>query len=796
MFKIFLNFRIELIITILIINVSFISNKKLRKVLDSPSVNKVCNRTSSEVKDFFSSGGTSLEDKEFDDKKEYIQKLLDLIEDVGDKDEALNIYLEHLTSMLFFIIFGLVSIAIWPICLCCVCCRCCNSCIRCCFSCCSVKNKKFINVLFLFIAIGAFIIGVIFSLYGNIKIYSLFKSLDNASCSIFKIIFETISGQETENKPKWGGIDGVNEILLNLGKAVENSMNSYKDTFKQAKEEMDNEKKDWESNLKNVYDNNVKILNFTINGPLIKSSSSEREGTSKTYNNIIPEYVKNYGPYNQSKTLLYNLDNEYNTLTKGVYSILNRFYNLIDTSLSNSVSSKLKDITKEISSLDENFDKLTEDIANPWMTTQDKIINYGQNIGKAIFFLAFFSCLCIIIVLICLYCKLLDKISFIFKLVFYLSWNLLFLFTILVFVISGLIGVLGLIGKDFASVAHFIFSEENLISEKPRVLKSGKSSEYLNVCVNGNGDLKKAFGFEKSMDDLDELYNLGDDIRKYQENITSKTSSLTISAFNLIDYKNKYLHFKYYDSSGNDQNLYSFVDEMNKYTKYDDKSYQIDSVNFYNEIWSIEKTSNGYSYENVIDSSQTNYNSKKLLYIYDNWNKENLNGRYSNPVALNSLASYQNVNSGVTSIKEILDKLKDENSKIYSVVSNQNSSLNEKYSSIITVIINALSSAVNALNPLTDVLSEFLGDGYNSIYSIMNCAFIGYDVKFLLKQLYNGLGHDFYSFGSSMISMAVFLSIGIYFSVLHLIIDKDIYLIEKEKTQFDSMNLVGKKINY
>ena len=170
MFKIFLNFRIKLIITILIINVSFISNKKLRKVLDSPSVNKVCNRTSSEVKDFFSSGGTSLEDKEFDDKKEYIQKLLDLIEDVGDKDEALNIYLEHLTSMLFFIIFGLVSIAIWPICLCCVCCRCCNSCIRCCFSCCSVKNKKFMNVLFLFIAIGAFIIGVIFSLYGNIKI--------------------------------------------------------------------------------------------------------------------------------------------------------------------------------------------------------------------------------------------------------------------------------------------------------------------------------------------------------------------------------------------------------------------------------------------------------------------------------------------------------------------------------------------------------------------------------------------------------------------------------------------------
>ncbi len=103
MLKIFLNFRIQLIITILIINVSFISNKKLRKVLDSPSVNKVCNRTSSEVKDFFSSGGTSLEDKEFDDKKEYIQKLLDLIEGTLDKNEDKNIYLSHLTPILIFI---------------------------------------------------------------------------------------------------------------------------------------------------------------------------------------------------------------------------------------------------------------------------------------------------------------------------------------------------------------------------------------------------------------------------------------------------------------------------------------------------------------------------------------------------------------------------------------------------------------------------------------------------------------------------------------------------------------------
>ena len=144
--------KYSLIILILLIKISnsSIFKFRIRKLLENSAVNEVCSRASSDVQEFFENGGKSLDNKEYDDNEDYIQKLLDLIEGTGDKNEAKNIYLSHLAPILFFITFGLISIIIWPICLCCVCCRCCNSLIRCFFYCCDVKIKKILNTIFFF----------------------------------------------------------------------------------------------------------------------------------------------------------------------------------------------------------------------------------------------------------------------------------------------------------------------------------------------------------------------------------------------------------------------------------------------------------------------------------------------------------------------------------------------------------------------------------------------------------------------------------------------------------------------
>ena len=779
--------KYSLIILILLIKISnsSIFKFRIRKLLENSAVNEVCSRASTDVQEFFESGGKSLDNKEYDDNEDYIQKLLDLIEGTGDKNEAKNIYLSHLAPILFFITFGLISIIIWPICLCCVCCRCCNSLIRCFFCCCDVKIKKILNTIFFIGTILCFGLGIIFAIYGTVSVFALFESLDDASCSIFKIIIETLNGQETINKPKWSGIDGVNEILVNLGNAVLASMTNYKESFQNAKSNLDNEKKDWESNyLDKFYKENISTLNFSIEGPLFSNKQSS------SYNNIIPEYVKNYGPYTKSNTLLHSLNAEYNTLTKGIYNVLDKVSALINTSLTESVSNKLNKTTNDIIILGENFYTLAEEIADPWMNIQDKIRNICQNISKAISIIILLICFGIIIVLYVLKTKKLSQNNnCILKAIFYTIYNILFIFTIIVFILFGFICIVGAIAKDCSSVGHYIFSEENLLSDNPRVIKNGTSSSYMNICINGNGDLKSAFGFDNSMEALDELYNLGNTIKEFSDSISSKTTSLIINAFNLNDYEKKYLNFKYYDSNGNEQNLYSIIDEMNKYTKYDEYTYQDVDNNYYDEMWSIYQINiNGYSYSNIINSNQVSFNSKQLLCIYDNWNETNLEGRYKENIKLKSTKGYDSVSEGVSTIYIILNNLKNGNANIYKIVKEVTLKLSEKYSSIISLVISALSSSIDAINPLTNVISEFLGYGNNSIYSIMNCAFIGYDVKFLLKQLYNGIGHNFYTFGSVMITMGIFLTLGLYLSGLNLILKKDISLIEERDIKIKNID--------
>ena len=773
----------------LLSNISPYSFKRFknRNLLEISAVDKICASASSEVNEFFASGGTSLEDKEFDDNKEYIQKLLDLIEKKGDKNEAINIYLKHLTPILFFIVFGIVSILIWPISLCCMCCRCCNYCIRCFFCCCSLKIKKRLTNIFFFVALGFFTFGVIFSIVGISKIFILFQTFDDGSCSIFKIITESVNGQETANKPRWDGIDGVNQILIDLGNAVIESMDNYKAAFKEAKENMDQKKELWITDVLDYSYNQVNSKKLTLNTFKIEN------GVEVTYSNIIPEYIKNYGPYTQSKTFLNNLNTEYNTLTNSIYTILDNAYNLVDTSLTENVVNKLNEATEEISTLGENFDKLSEDIAEPWMKNQDKIKDFISGLSKAISVIVLFNCVEIIFNLVMIkFCKNCKSLECIFKLVFYVFYSLLFLFTILVFVVFGFIGIIGIIAKDCASVAHFIFSESNLKSEEPRVVKKGKSSNYLNTCVNGNGDLKEAFNFDSSMSDLDDLYHLGDTINEYSETIASQTTPVTITAFQLLDYGNKYLNFKYYDSSGVDQNVYRIVDEMNKYTKHDSNTYQDQSTNYYNEMWStVSLSTEGYRYYNTINNMQTSYNSKYLLNIYDSWTSENLQSRYANSVNLKSTKGYDTVASGTSNLYSVLLELKSKNNEIYNSVSSVNSNIKTKYSEIISLIVTSLSKAVDAIQPLINALNDYLGDNSNSIYSIMNCAFIGYDVKFLLKQLYGGIGQDFYDFGCIMITMGICITLGLYLSSLHFIFQKDVF-IEEGKTDDNDNNDVGK----
>ena len=111
-------------------------------------------------------------------------------------------------------------------------------------------------------------------------------------------------------------------------------------------------------------------------------------------------------------------------------------------------------------------------------------------------------------------------------------WNLLYLFSWMLYFMIGFIGMLAIIGKDYANIVSYLTSEENLTSEEPKILLKIEAVDYLNICVNGDGNLKEKLNLGESMNDLQNLYSLYDTLNSH---ITTLSNYKQIEI--IIDYE-------------------------------------------------------------------------------------------------------------------------------------------------------------------------------------------------------------------------------------------------------------------
>jgi hypothetical protein len=84
---------------------------------------------------------------------------------------------------------------------------------------------------------------IITCMVGLGKTNSIFKGVINTECSFLRFINEVVEGESKNNLPKWGGIDGILQILnrtsLEIKKMssddtenyVEGKMNAYKEVI-------------------------------------------------------------------------------------------------------------------------------------------------------------------------------------------------------------------------------------------------------------------------------------------------------------------------------------------------------------------------------------------------------------------------------------------------------------------------------------------------------------------------------------------------------------------------------------
>jgi len=733
-----------------------LSRNKVRNLLDDSKVDKVCERASKEVQDFFKED-SEFEEKEYDQSGETTQDLLNIIDGKGDKpkNDSIKSYIFRILPMAFFLIFGILSIAIWPTCVCCMCC-----CKCCCCICCFKNCMKMFQIVLFFVSGGAFVLTFIFSTYGLAATNSVFEGIDSTLCTIFRVITEAVNGQKKTTLPKWAGISGVQTILKDLNTQIKGVDGAVYEAFSNSNDALNAAKGNWNSAMNTANSRTSTPSPITVDTPTYVGNPP--------YNDVMIEFAY-YVTKDTPGTLLNQAQTEFDAVTRAVFESLNSAKDSIDNSLSDTreLSEEIESASESITDLQTSFNDLTEKIADPLIEHEELISVQGKTYAKTVFGIIMALCAGMTGIYVIQLINVCSALQCLLKIVTLVVWNLLFLFSIVSFIVSGFIGLIGFVGKDGTALASYLISEENLNSEEPRVLGSGGSNKYLKVCILGDGNLKDELNLGEKMDKFDVLYQLDNDIKRHITTVSAHQNSVILQTFIdkgcspdkfiSCDFISKNNPTKKYDIKG-------WLTELNKYTTTSTGSYRSSG---YNKEWA-ETCPLGSSsscvdiYEAIEDGSNTEINN-----IVD----ANTNGHHYTTVkaaATNIVGAYKDLRTELTNQFDY-----------YNVINNgknigqEISALNTAYGNVITATLNTLNEVSGIIERFTSVLSDYVGEG-GSIYSLINCKFIDKDFKFLMKQLNSSIGKNVYNFASVMITMTCFLTLALYASVLYSVATKKV----------------------
>ena len=185
---------------------------------------KVCKKGSDDQKEYYKTGdGSKIGIKEgpisSEDRPDYINNLIDIVKSSSDSGESIDVkekltpYIKHLFPVIFFLAVTILAIPGWAMCCSCCCADCC---------CCCCLKKKICKLPFFIITYACYGIVFIASIYGLSQSNSIFVGLADTECSLLKFVGDVIYGENKGRRPKWGGIEIINNKLTEASNQFEN----------------------------------------------------------------------------------------------------------------------------------------------------------------------------------------------------------------------------------------------------------------------------------------------------------------------------------------------------------------------------------------------------------------------------------------------------------------------------------------------------------------------------------------------------------------------------------------------
>ena len=812
------------------------------------ATDEVCSKGSQELIDYYNNsatledlgikeGGIQCEDKD----KDYMQALISILKNLlgadGDDEEEedpegdedpdqrrlrntfeldekmknnLITYLKRVLPLVVALAMSILCILGWIICCFCNCCNCCCCC------CCKKSGCKIPCFIWTFL-LYAGVVAV--CVYGLTQTNKIFVGLANTECSFMRFFDEILFGEMKQTTPRWAGIEGINNILTDLSNVISEMGPSTYQSLESGVDNIEEEQEAFEDMLKNagdrfydngnyrdeIYSKEYKNDEYYLNG-VDKIEGVYKDAKLFYYEGrcvldliyLFGRYDPETAKYEPNTSILYLWNFEYSTIANEAGQHLqiakDGFKDILEDNLDD-INETLADAQSKFNDLKDPIDNVYNKIFSKLYDYSVVIDDYGRQGVKLVFgALALINILlAVFMFLICMcsgkmcvnccccrcFCKLFTHIL----------WNVLALLMIVTFLVGAIVGLIGKIGGDMMGVLSFIMSEENFNDPNPVILdKLGSAIQYLNCCMNGDGDIAG-------------LLNISDQIGSFDDiNVAQASIETAIQNFSQI----LRLHFAYDYAKQYYENRIHFAEHPN-----DDPPDVITAINIKNQTRSLPfaelikqlndriskytpETKEKWDMVNGDKSKECGSQNSDDGTIQPNTvfhpstckprDRDWIQGlnQNDNDIIKKDIKNYADLVSDVADMIENLEK-REEFSDIIET-------LFQGYQRYLSSFIDVLREFNGTINSITGILEEYVGKNTNETFSFLNGKFIGTNLKIVLKYLKYSLGKDLYTVGLCLVVVGCSLIFSISSTILTIVIINVDIDVNKEFVKEEEIN--------
>ena len=743
---------------------SFIYPFSLRQLYSSDQLNSVCMNIDKDYKsktnyDSFLSFINYLFQKKKRNslKKENKEILANLI--VKGKLKDFIKYFETIIFNIIFSSFSLISFIIWILIIICY--------FRqgCLFKK-TVKYGKCANFS-LAISLILFLFVLICSIYSFRNIKQYFFYFNGSTCSLMRFFYNFKNGMnikidnENEINYNWPGLLNINLYLNRTSNAIEIINNKTQSTFSHHRRILTETKKFKE------------LIEDLHSEGYISFKNPNENNKSRIY----PIYTKQFK----------NLDDKNLTIGK-IYDDYN--INFKHNSLI------LDDLYKELLNISQNKEQFILDINNTIVNLNNfstLIVNMSETLSENFFIFhnlsfdilwyffeiihVYFMSISILTLLILPVYSFIKENSL--RIILNIIWNSLFFVLIFSFILGAFILSLTQLSKDILPIITEFLNEDYLNSDNSLFPKLENTGNFLNICLNKNGDLIDILKLRETS-----INNLNENIKILNE----KQSKLKF-----IIRSNEYKQFqKYIDNfignySSTTDESYGTSDItylLHEITKITNGNKELCNTN---DIWVTTKKNckEDYIYLPKREIKNRNPEKKYCLIIQDKYDEINLMQLYAPSCNRDSLTLIFNKVLSLTNYYQ-------NNENLLETLSRNIQNIQNRY----RIILNMINEEEKKVNLITNLLTDIYVPQYgiNSIYDMFNCYYLKNNIIDFYDQFLNYFIKIGQKIGTSIILCSIASLLSIFFLISSIMRNSKeaykLFLKERNKEMNDGVELL------